>query len=169
MVCPSASLRVGLWARPLEAVRALQGVFSALLALVSFQGVRGAYSWEWVSCALEVVARCPSLVEEALSSSLAEGRVEEVAGDYAHARANGLRAIPLLFEVFGGWSPEVEAVFGDAVFARSNKLTAHEYEETTWSARTWMTFVMQRISVAVQKAVAKEVSDALGFLGDPRD
>ena len=29
-----------------------------------------------------------------------------------------------------------------------------------------MTFVMQRISVAVQKAVAKEVSDALGFAVD---
>ena len=91
-----------------------------------------------------------------------EGRVEEVAGDYAHARANGLRAIPLLFEVFGGWSPEVEAVFGDAVFARSNKLTAHEYEETTWSARTWLSFVHQQVSVALHRAVAWEIGSALG-------
>ena len=45
-------------------------------------------------------------------SATGEGRVEEVDGDYAHARANGLRAIPLLFEVFGGWSPEVDALFG---------------------------------------------------------
>ena len=44
------------------------------------------------------------------------------------------------------------------------------YDETTWSARTWLTFAMQRISVAVHKAVAKELSDALGFSGavDPR-
>ena len=91
-----------------------------------------------------------------------EGRVEEVAGDYAHARANGLRAIPLLFEVFGGWSPEVDAVFGDAVFARSNKLTAHEYEETTWSARTWLSYVHQRVSVALHRAVAWEIGAALG-------
>ena len=42
--------------------------------------------------------------------------------------------------------------------------------ETTWSARTWLTFAMQRVSVAVHKAVAKELSDALGFSGavDPR-
>jgi hypothetical protein len=32
---------------------------------------------------LEVVVRCPSLVEEALSSSLAEGRVEEVLASLA--------------------------------------------------------------------------------------
>jgi uncharacterized protein (UPF0210 family) len=40
----------------------------------------------------------------------------------------------------------------------------------TWSARTWLTFAMQRVSVAVHKAVAKELSDALGFSGavDPR-
>jgi hypothetical protein len=45
-----------------------------------------------------------------------------------------------------------------------------EYDETTWSARTWLTFAMQRVSVAVHKAVAKELSDALGFSGavDPR-
>ena len=51
-----------------------------------------------------------------------------------------------------------------------NKLSAAEYDETTWSARTWLTFAMQRISVAVHKAVAKELSDALGFSGavDPR-
>ena len=69
--------------RPLEAARALQGVFSALLALVSFQGVRGAYPWERVSCALEVVVRCPSSAEEVLSSSLAEGLVEEVLASLA--------------------------------------------------------------------------------------
>ena len=36
------------------------------------------------------------------------GYVAAVPGDYAHARACGLRVIPLLFETFGGWSPEVE-------------------------------------------------------------
>ena len=54
------------------------------------------------------------------------------------------------------------AVFGDAVFARSNKLTAHEYEETTWSARTWLSFVHQRVSVALHRAVAWEIGAALG-------
>ena len=38
---------------------------------------------------------------------------------------------------------------------RSNRLTAAEYDETTWSARTWLSFVFQRLSVAVHKAVAR--------------
>ena len=57
------------------------------------------------------------------------------------------------------WTP---SVFGDAVFARSNKLTAHEYEETTWSARTWLSFVHQQVSVALHRAVAWEIGSALG-------
>ena len=30
---------------------------------------------------------------------------------------------------------------------KMNKLSAAEYDETTWSASTWLTFAMQRISV----------------------
>ena len=50
------------------------------------------------------------------------------------------------------------------------QLTAAEYDETTWAARTWLSFVHQRLSVAVHKAVAREVSDALGLSAavDPR-
>ena len=53
---------------------------------------------------------------------------------------------------------------------RNNKLTSSEYDETTWSARTWMTFVAQRISVAVQLSSAQEVAEALGLsvAADPR-
>ena len=53
---------------------------------------------------------------------------------------------------------------------RENKLTATEYDETTWSARTWMTFVMQRLSVAIQRSATFEISRALGFsmATDPR-
>ena len=48
--------------------------------------------------------------------------------------------------------------------------TASEYDETTWSARTWMAFAAQRISVAVQLAMAQEVAEALGLsvAADPR-
>ncbi len=69
--------------RPLEAARALRGFFCALLAPVSFQEVRDVCPWERVSCALEVVVRRPSLVEGGLSSSLAEGLVEEVLASLA--------------------------------------------------------------------------------------
>ena len=101
-----------------------------------------------------------------------EGRVREQAGDYAHARANGLRAIPLLFEVFGGWSPEVVQLFSEAIEQRGAKLTAHEFEETTWSARSWFSFAKQQVSVALHRAVAWEIGNALRIAAragaDPR-
>ena len=59
---------------------------------------------------------------------------------------------------------------GEAAEHRNNQLTAAEYDETTWAARTWLKFVHHRLSVAVHKAVAREVSDALGLSAavDPR-
>ena len=56
-----------------------------------------------------------------------------------------------------------------------NKLTASEYDETTWtwSAWTFMAFTTQRLSVAVQYSAApaaQEVAEALGLsvAADPR-
>ena len=46
---------------------------------------------------------------------------------------------------------------------RANKLTASEYDETAWSARTWMAFATQRLSVVVQYSAAQEVAEALGL------
>ena len=46
---------------------------------------------------------------------------------------------------------------------RKNKLTASEYDETTWSARTWMPFVTQRLSVVSQLPMAQEAALALGL------
>ena len=100
------------------------------------------------------------------------GRVVEAPGDYSHARSNGLRVVAMLFEVFGGWSPEVEALFQEAIEVRSNRLTAREYEETTWSARTWYSFAKQQVSVALHRAVAWEIGGALRIAAragaDPR-
>ena len=105
-------------------------------------------------------------------SKTGAGRVPETAGDYSHARSNGIRVIPLLFEVFGGWSPEVEQLFQEAIEVRTNKLTAREYEETTWSARSWYSFAKQQISVALHRAVAWEIGGALRIAAragaDPR-
>ena len=42
-----------------------------------------------------------------------------------------------------------------------HKLTPAEYEETTWSARSWTTFAAQKISVALHYAAAFEISMAL--------
>ena len=51
------------------------------------------------------------------------------------------------------------------------KLTASEYDETPWSARTWMAFVTQRLSVAAQLSMAQlSMAEALGLsvAADPR-
>ena len=50
---------------------------------------------------------------------------------------------------------------GRVAWARENKLFASEYEETTWSARTWTTFAAQKLSVALHYAAATEISAAL--------
>ena len=64
---------------------------------------------------------------------------------------------------FGGLSPALMHELRAAAEWRSNKLTSSEYDETTWSARTWLTFVAQRLSVAVQLSVAQEAAEALGL------
>ena len=53
---------------------------------------------------------------------------------------------------------------------RQNRLTASEYDEATWSTRTYQPFVCQRISVAVQLAMAQQIAEALRMstAADPR-
>ena len=88
----------------------------------------------------------------------------------ARAQAAGVTCVPLLVETFGGLSPALMHELRAAAEWRSNKLTSSEYDETTWSARTWLTFVAQRLSVAVQLSVAQEAAEALGLsvAADPR-
>ena len=98
------------------------------------------------------------------------GYVSPKAGDYARAQASGVRCVPLLVETFGGLSPPLVDALRTAAEWRKNKLTASEYDETTWSARTWMAFVTQRLSVASQLSMAQEAAEALGLsvAADPR-
>ena len=98
------------------------------------------------------------------------GYVSPKAGDYARAQASGVRCVPLLVETFGGLSPPLVDALRTAAEWRKNKLTASEYDETTWSARTWMAFVTQRLSVAAQLSMAQEAAEALGLsvAADPR-
>ena len=98
------------------------------------------------------------------------GHVAAKEGDYDRAQASGVTCVPLLVETFGGWSPALLGALRTASEWRSNKLTASEYDETTWSARSFMAFAAQRISVAVQLSMAQEVAEALGLsvAADPR-
>ena len=47
----------------------------------------------------------------------------------------------------------------------NNKLTATQYEKTTWSARSWVAFASQQISVALHLAVAHGIQSALDAWG----
>ena len=69
-----------------------------------------------------------------------------------------------------GFSPEVVELLRELATERQNKLNKGEYEVTTWSARTWTSFVCQKISVALHRAAALEIAHAVGIshATDPR-
>lgn len=39
----------------------------------------------------------------------------------------------------------------------------NEYDQTTWAARSWRSFAVQKLSVAAHFTVALEISTALGL------
>ena len=102
--------------------------------------------------------------------SAGSGFVPETDGQYTKAAELGCDVWCLLFETFGGFSPEVMALLKALTEERQNKLNSSEYDLTTWAARTWMSFSVQKISVAVQMASTGEIIHALGLAaaGDPR-
>ena len=99
------------------------------------------------------------------------GHVEEVDGDYKRARDNGADVRTLLFETFGGFGGGVVELLREAAVARGNKLQGSEYDATTWSARTWTSFVAQRVSCALMRQVAWEMATAMELtrVRDARD
>ena len=101
------------------------------------------------------------------------GYVAPKSGDYTAALANGCEVETLLFETFGGFSSGVVALLKRAAAEVENKLTSSQYDETSWSARTWLSFSTQQLSVAVHRAAAWELAGALDCRGvsgaaDPR-
>ena len=82
---------------------------------------------------------------------------------YHRALEKGVDVRPLLFETYGGWSPEVVELFTELANERSNKLDKHEYDQATWATRTWLSWVVQKVSVALHHAAALEVAHALGL------
>ena len=116
------------------------------------------------------VAQRGQLGDRAFNARTGLGYVAAVKGDYDRAAAKGVLLVPALVETFGGVGPELQAYLVAAAEARQNRLTRGEYDETTWAARTWTSFVSQRISVAAQLAMAQEAAEALGMsvAADPR-
>ena len=67
----------------------------------------------------------------------------------------------LLVSTLGGFGPELCELLLELAEARNNKLSSAEYDATTWSARTWLTFSCHKLSVAVHRAAAWEIAHAL--------
>ena len=55
----------------------------------------------------------------------------------------------LLFSTFGGFSPEVIELLQQAAKERGERLRGDEYDDTTWSARSWTVYASQRLSCAL--------------------
>ena len=91
------------------------------------------------------------------------GYVAALDGDYARAERLGVDVRCLLIETFGGLSPAMCELLQQIVDEKQNRLRHDEYEQTTWSARTWRAFAVQRIAVAAQRAAAMEIVRALSI------
>ena len=62
----------------------------------------------------------------------------------------------------------------DLAFEVRNRLTARQYDLTTWGARSWLSFQTQQLSITLHMACAWEIADELGIaaaaaMSDPRD
>ena len=93
-------------------------------------------------------------------------------GDYAQALGLGHEVLVLVFETFGGFDQTVERLLKRMAGAVGNKLSKRQYDETTWSARSWLSFQSQKLSVALHIAMAWELGAELGLgvcgAADPR-
>ena len=71
-----------------------------------------------------------------------------------------------VFETFGGWSAPVTKLFKKMRDKVQNKLSKKQYEdEVTWSTRTWLALMAQRMSVALHLAAAWEIAVELKVPG----
>ncbi|EOD32731.1 hypothetical protein EMIHUDRAFT_112194 [Emiliania huxleyi CCMP1516] len=88
------------------------------------------------------------------------GTVEAVKGQYTDAEGK-CRVEALLFEEFGAMSAGVEELLMRVAKVAGRKLTWWQYDQTSWSAREWMPFALQRLSVQLWTALADEAQRAI--------
>ena len=76
-------------------------------------------------------------------------------------------------KTFGGFSPGVVKFLKDLAWEVRNKLSHQQYDLTTWSARSWLSYQTQQLSVKLHIACAWEIAEELGLapataVADPR-
>ena len=112
-------------------------------------------------------------LSEQFNPTTGRGHVDAVDGDYAQAKQLGHEVRALVFESFGGFGKDVVRLLKQLAGEVSNKLSARQFDETSWSARSWLSFQTQRLSVALHLALAFEIGHELGLgvclAADPRD
>ena len=91
------------------------------------------------------------------------GYVAACDGDYAQTKQLGHDVRALVFESFGGFGVEVVRLLKRLSVDVGNKLSTRQYDEATWSTRSWLAFQTQRLSVAVHMALAWELGQELGL------
>ncbi|EOD35921.1 hypothetical protein EMIHUDRAFT_227018 [Emiliania huxleyi CCMP1516] len=96
------------------------------------------------------------------------GTVEAVKGQYTDAEGK-CRVEALLFEEFGAMSAGVEELLRRVAEVAGRKLTWWQYDQTSWSAREWMPFALQRLSVQLWVALADEAQRAIGAASRGRE
>ena len=100
------------------------------------------------------------------------GHVAARDGDYAQARGLGHDVLAIIFESFGGFATDTVRLLKLLAGNVKNKLSSRQYDETTWSARSWLSFQTQQLSVALHLALAWEIGAELGLgvcsASDPR-
>ena len=67
----------------------------------------------------------------------------------------------LVFETFGGFSPGVVNFLKKLSFEVKNKLSHQQYDLTTWSARSWLSYQTQQLSVKLHIACAWQIATEL--------
>jgi hypothetical protein len=103
------------------------------------------------------------------------GYVSSHAGDYAEALRRQHTVLCLIFCTYGGFGPEAVKFINGLAKHVDNKLNSPQYEETTWSARSWVAFQTQKLSVKLHRAVSWQVGTEHGLgvcqrgMADPRD
>ena len=128
-------------------------------------GVRGAYvaMGNVMPGAREtVLGRQAREGEGSFNPATGQGRGAAKDGQYTRALKT-CEVLVLLFSTFGGMGPDVLELVHRAAEVRNNKLRGEEYDRTTWAARSWTTYTMQKVSCALMRAVATEVATSMGL------
>ena len=80
-------------------------------------------------------------------------------GDYLYALKHGHSVVPLIHEVFGGLAPRANENLRDLGRRKQGRL---DEPSTSWSARSFVAYYGQLLSIAVAIGVAGELKRGIG-------